>query len=329
MKILYLSRNIKCGYSLDVVTSIIKKEISNKSPVSEYQVPCHRAYPWHMLFNIISILKFRKEKAVLHQTGDNHYLLLGLIRCKTVLTIHDLVPLERAGNKFKWLYKYLFYYYFPIKIANRVVCISEKTKTDLQRYINTDRVVVIHNPINPLFRTEIKDFNEQNPVILHIGTGWNKNLRNVIIALRDIKCHLRIIGKLSDEHLALLSECRICFSVVSDLTAEEIVNEYVNCDIVSFPSIYEGFGMPVIEGQKTGRVVITSAIEPLTEIAGEGAEFVNPNDVNSIRNAFMTLIQNNDYRNNLIKKGLDNVRRFDVKTIADKYWEVYKSLENE
>lgn len=76
--------------------------------------------------------------------------------------------------------------------------------------------------------------------MLHIGTRPNKNLERVIEALEGIKCHLRIIGKLTSEQEKLLSEKKIKYSNGINLTDEEILNEYILCDIVSFPSLYEG-----------------------------------------------------------------------------------------
>ena len=69
-----------------------------------------------------------------------------------------------------------------------------------------------------------------------------------------------------------------------DLSNQEILDEYMNCDIVSFPSLYEGFGMPIIEGQAVGRVVFTSDLEPMKEIAGDAALLVDPYSIESIRN---------------------------------------------
>jgi glycosyltransferase involved in cell wall biosynthesis len=188
-------------------------------------------------------------------------------------------------------------------------------------------LVVIHNPIDPAYQFSPKIFNVEKPVILHIGTGRNKNLRRTIEALKDIPCHLRIIGKLSEEIVSVLTEYKIEYSNAFQLSDEEIRQEYKNCDIVNFPSEYEGFGMPVIEGQKTGRIVITSAIEPLLEVGKDGAYFVNPLDINSLRDGYLKVISDKNLRDELIEKGLRNVERFSVETIAKQYLKVYEELE--
>lgn len=151
-------------------------------------------------------------------------------------------------------------------------------------------------------------------------------MERTIQALEGINCHLRIIGEIDNHILQLLQEKNIKFSNAKNLSDEEIRQEYINCDIVNFPSIYEGFGMPVIEGQQIGRIVITSAIEPIKEIAGEAAIFVNPTNIQSIHNAYITAIEDDKLRNEIIQKGLKNAQRFQVKNITKQYIELYQSL---
>jgi glycosyltransferase involved in cell wall biosynthesis len=167
------------------------------------------------------------------------------------------------------------------------------------------------------------------PRILHIGTNWNKNLHNVISALKDVNCVLRIIGKLSEIDKKILTENNIKYSQSENLSSLEIINEYKVCDIVSFPSIYEGFGMPIIEGQAIGRVVLTSNIDPLMEVGGDGsAYYVNPKDINEIKKGFIELINNDNLRDVLIEKGINNCKRFDLGKIVNQYMDVYLSVTN-
>ena len=84
--------------------------------------------------------------------------------------------------------------------------------------------------------------------------------------------------------------------------------------------------MPVIEGQATGRVVLTSHIAPLTEISGNAVCYVNPESVEDIRRGFDRLISDSFYRDELIKGGLENVRRFDVDQIAMHYRKLYEKV---
>ena len=99
--------------------------------------------------------------------------------------------------------------------------------------------------------------------------------------------------------------------------------------MLSFVSTYEGFGLPIIEAQACGRVVLTSNIASMPEIAKDGALLVTPMDVNDIKNGFNQLINNSKLRDELISKGLENVKRFEPKKIANQYKNLYNSIINE
>lgn len=325
--ITFFHRNHKCGYSIYKVFKTIENELkSQNQEIEEYFMPSQYSMPWDIIRNSIFTFKHRNTKGINHISGHIHDVTLGLIGCKTVLTIHDLVFIDNVKNPIKKIYKWLFWLYIPVKLADKVICISNETKRKVLKHIKTDKITVIYNPIDPTFKYVPKAFNQECPTILHIGTFWNKNLERTIEALEGINCHLRVIGEIDNRILQLLQEKKIQFSNVKGLSDEEIRQEYINCDIVNFPSIYEGFGMPVIEGQQTGRVIITSAIEPIKEIANDGAYFINPYNVDDLRTAYLEIIKNQTLRNDLIEKGLHNVKRFSAKEIATQYIDVYKNI---
>lgn len=325
--ITFFHRNHKCGYSIYKVFKTIENELKYQNQdIEEYFMPSPFSMPWDIIRNSIFTFKHRNTKGINHISGHIHDVILGLIGCKTVLTIHDLVFIDNIRNPIKRFYKWLFWLYIPVKLANKVTCISNETKRKVLEHIKTDKITVIYNPIDPTFKYVPKTFSKECPIILHIGTFWNKNLERTTQALEGINCHLRIIGEIDNHILQLLQEKNIKFSNAKNLSDEEIKQEYINCDIVSFPSIYEGFGMPVIEGQQTGRIVITSAIEPIKEIAGKAVIFVNPTNIQSIHDAYIKAIEDDKLRNEIIQKGLENAKRFQVRDIAKQYIELYQSL---
>lgn len=327
MAITYFHRNQACGFSILKVFRVIEREIAKQEDIEEKFVPSPFSMPWHLVQNSVFTFRNRNKKGVNHISGHIHDSILGLIGCKTILTIHDLVFIDNTHNPVKRLYKWLFWLYIPLKLADIVTCISTETQKKILCHVKTDKLRVIYNPIDPAFVYTPQDFNTQKPTILHVGTSWNKNLERTIKALHGIPCHLRIIGKLSDKVKKLLKEYQIDYSAASNLTDEEIRQEYIKCDIVNFPSIYEGFGMPVIEGQQTGRIVVTSYIEPLIEVSGNAVEYVDPYSLESIRQAYLNIIHNPMRRNRIIKDGLKNVERFDLKNIAEQYRVLYRQLE--
>jgi glycosyltransferase involved in cell wall biosynthesis len=324
--ITYFHRSKNYGFSIENVFAPIISEIKKKYTVSEYYLPYKKFNPGTFFKNLLFTYKHRNKNGINHVSGDTHYILLALITCKSVLTIHDLVFLQNTGNKIDYMLKWLLWLYLPLKIADKIICISETTRQEVLKHIKNNKISVIHNPINVSFKFSEKKFNMNNPVILHIGTGWNKNLTRVIEALENIPCHLRIIGKLTNEYILLLNEKHIFYSNRYSLSDGDIIQEYQNCDIVSFPSIYEGFGMPIIEGQAIGRIVVTSNIPPMTEIGENSVVFVNPLDIESIRNGFLEIINNQEKRAALLEKSKENITRFSIEKIVNLYIKIYETI---
>lgn len=263
---------------------------------------------------------------LIHITGHDHYLILGLPRKKTILTIHDIEVLKRNSGLKKYLLKKLWFDW-PIKRATYVSTISSFSKSEILSLGNYKTPIqVIHNPITLPITYTPKVFNEDCPTILHIGTKPNKNLNRLLIAIKNIKCKLLIIGKLDDNNIKLLEENSTNYTSKVNLGNEEMIQAYINCDMLAFVSNYEGFGLPIIEAQACGRVVITSNTASMPEIANDGALLVNPLDVNDIKNGINQLINNSKLREELISKGLENVKRFEPQKIANQYQQLYDSI---
>lgn len=325
--ITFFHRNKDSGFSINKVFQNFISAFNN-SKIIQYYLPNLGARPISLIKNLIFALKKRGE--INHVSGDVHYIILALLGKKNVLTIHDLVFLKNSKNKIDYYYKYIFWLYLPIKLSTIVTCISEKTKNEILNLVHKDNIVVIHNSVgsefieNPYIEPKNGCFN-----ILHIGTGWNKNLKNVVFALQKLKnlnFILTIVGKLQEDQEKLLLDSGIKYNNKVDITDIEIYNEYCKCHIVSFPSLYEGFGMPIIEGQSVGRPVLTSNIEPLKEVANDSVVYVNPYEIESIASAFESLFIDENLRKNLILKGKKNAERFKPETISLQYLKLYEKL---
>lgn len=325
MRKLFFHRNLKAGYSINKVTQTVISGIPEKK---EYYVPYVGASLKAIFGNILYVWRHRNPSAVHHITGDIHYCLLALIGCKSVLTIHDTVTLDyNPLPKMKRLLLEWLWFRIPLKLATKVVCISESTKEHVQRYTSRTDIQVIHNAIDPAFQEKpMKEEQDGVPTVLLIGTYPNKNLVRTFEALQGLTCKVVVIGHLSDVQQETLAACQINYVQKEGLTDAQIVKEYENCDIVSFISLFEGFGMIVIEANKVGRPVICSDIPVLREVAGDAALFVNPNDVEEMRNGFERLFQDKSLRQTLIEKGRENVKRFDVQAIRSQWTSLYESL---
>lgn len=262
-----------------------------------------------------------------HVTGDTHYLTYFLNRKRTVLTVHDLVSLERSRGMKRFLL-WLFWYWLPVKRSRLVVTISEQTRQSLLSAVRCkpDKIVVIHNPVSDEFRPSPKVFKATHPRILQIGTKPNKNLERVAEALTGLPCTLVIIGKLTVQQEAVLVQHGISFENHVGLSRQELLDQYVQADLLIFASTYEGFGLPIVEAHAVGRPVIASNLSPMPEVAGDAAMFVDPFDVQSIRQGVIALIQDADRRNKLVSAGLRNAQRFSSLRVAEHYASIYRSI---
>ncbi|BAO76201.1 glycosyltransferase family 4 protein [Winogradskyella sp. PG-2] len=279
---------------------------------------------------IKSNLKYssRNRADINHITGHINYIALATGK-NTVLTIHDMIS-ALQGHPLKRFFMLCFWFWIPALFVKRITVISEHTKREVFRYIPfaKSKVVVINNPIGNNFEYFPKEFNRLKPNILCVGTKSNKNLDRIFKALASIDCKLTIIGKLENGTKRLLEEYQINYLSLVDLSEEEVIKAYKDCDLLCFASLYEGFGMPIIEAQAIGRPVITSNFGAMKEISKGTTCLVDPLEVNSIQNGIEKIISDESYRQELVSKGIKNAKRFKAEFIAEKYIKVYEDILN-
>ena len=248
---------------------------------------------------------------------------------KTILSIMDCGSVVHSKGLKKILYKF-FWFTLPIKKAVAITVISEKTKKELLSITTypPEKIHVIPVCLNPQFTYERKGhLNKDKPQIMHIGTTPNKNLLRVCSALKDIKCHLEIIGELDETtDLNKLQQYNISFSNSFALEQEQLIEKYLETDILIFVSTYEGFGAPIIEAQSMGIPVITSNLSPMIEVSGGSAALVNPYDTDEIKNAIYKITNDDKYRENLIINGLINAKKYHPETITAMFEKLYSQI---
>lgn len=275
------------------------------------------------------LFALRQNADIHHISGDIHYIVFAFERSKSVITIHDLALLYHLQGIKLLLFKTIWFS-LPAWWTKKLVVISEKTKEDLIKYINpgNEKICIISNFVNPKYTSShnIKKLNAI-PVILHIGTAPHKNLVRLIDAINGLRVKLHIIGVLSDDYLELLERGKIDYVNFTNLSESALIGQYNQADIVHFASTFEGFGMPILEGQAMGVPVITSNLAPMKDVAiNESAYLVNPFIASEIRNAVLDILQNEKMRENLIKNGYQNIKKFELSHIVSDYREVYSSI---
>ena len=221
-----------------------------------------------------------------------------------------------------------FWFAGPMRRATVVTVISESTKSELKRWVGAlaDKVVVIPCCVRSEFTAERKAFNETAPVALQVGTGWNKNVQRVAESLTGTGCRLEIIGELTESQRTKLKASGTCFTELGTISHEAVCEAYRRCDFVIFASVYEGFGLPIVEAQSIGRPVITSNCSSMPEVAGDAALLVDPHSTASIRGAVMEIIKHPEVRESLIEKGFENIKRFSPEVVAASYGSIYERV---
>ena len=171
-----------------------------------------------------------------------------------------------------------------------------------------------------------KIFNPENPRILQIGTNYHKNVVNLVRSVKGLSCTLVLVGRIDSELMKELKLNEISFENMVDVSQERIHEEYLNSDIVSFISLREGFGVPIIEAQALGRALITSNIPPMASVAGAGAYLADPWDIDDIRRGFDKIINDSQFRDQIIAEGLRNVKNYSPNRIANQYMDIYRKI---
>lgn len=326
-KVLFIERKPDEFVSIERVF----RQVAGNLSVSTFEGGFQKLAFGNSLTGIIkNLILFKKNKAdIYHITGHIHYMALVFPRNNTILTVHDLRFLHTSNKIRRFILKKLFLDW-PIRKLKYLTVISEATKKELlaATKCKADKIIVIENPLddNLVSTGVVREFNNECPTILQIGTMENKNITALIEALAGINCKLRIIGKLSEKQADLLAKSEICFENRYELNDQEMKSEYEKADIIAFCSIYEGFGLPIIESQGMRKPVITSNLSPMREVSGGAAFLADPFDPLSIREGINKIIHNKKYRENLITRGIENINRFSSESIARKYETLYEEI---
>lgn len=237
-----------------------------------------------------------------------------------ILTIHDLNHIDRSENSS--IFKKIYYKIILTKLCKDSVgifTVSEFSKSRIVEYFNIDskKVFVVGNGISQYFSNTGDKIIKECPYILCVSNRkGHKNEHNLLKAfsLSDFsqKGKLILTGNKTKELEELIEKLNISESVqfLGKITDQEMSKYYRGAIFSIFPSLYEGFGLPIIESFSCGTPVITSNITSMPEIAGDSALLVDPNDITDIKNAIDNLMCDNSLRDKLAKKGLERAKLY-------------------
>ena len=265
---------------------------------------------------------------------------------KKVVTIHDLI-FKRLPDTYPFLDRQVYDLKSrkSCRNADVVIAISESTKRDIMHYygIKEEKIKVIYQACDaiyyedtPVDKKVLKKYNLPEHYLLSVGSiVERKNLLNTVKAIaelpKDLQIPLVVVGKgkkYRQKVMSFLHSNRMQSQIiwVENLTdIEDLKQVYQQATTLLYPSEYEGFGLPVVEGLLCKTPVITSNISSLPEAAGDGALQVNPHSVEEITGALEKLLTDSEFASKLTEKGYHYAcKTFDPKQLTDKVIEVYK-----
>ncbi|MFQ1933234.1 glycosyltransferase family 4 protein [Aeromonas veronii] len=272
-----------------------------------------------ILYTVKSISSFN---AVIFSPGFVPPLFFG---SKFIFVIHDLNHIDIPSNS-SILKK--FFYNFIIKRnvrnAKKILTVSCFTKEKIISWsgVDAERVVVVGNGVSSAFFSDSLNVGLKKQVLCVSNRKEHKNERRLIKAFScaniDKNICLLFTGEPTQELQHLINSCnlngRVRFSgFVSDSSLRSLYSESL---ALLFPSLYEGFGLPVVEAMACGVPVLTSNTTSLPEVAGDAALLVNPESVDEIRVGIEQLVHDEALRTELIAKGLERAKLFSWDAVA-------------
>jgi glycosyltransferase involved in cell wall biosynthesis len=266
-----------------------------------------------------------------------------------ILAVHDLAYLHYPDFipwYHLWFYK-LYQKKFLLK-AKHIVTVSEFSKQDIisNFKIPTEKIAVVPNGIRNNFKTlsyEQKDNikNEHtlgNEYFLAVGgIHPRKNILQLLKAFSQFKkwqqsnMKLVIAGRLAWQYETFIEKLKsykyrndvVLIGYINDNTLAELMG---SAYALVYPSLLEGFGVPIIEAMQSGTPVITSNTSSMPEVGGDAALYANPNDVDDLAKQMMLIYKDEKLRNNLIEKGLIRAKQFSWDVSAIKLWELIEII---
>lgn len=273
---------------------------------------------------------------VFHPTYYDPYFLDTLNGKPFVLTIHDMTH-ERFPNMFSPNDKTTENKRILAEKASRIIAISECTKNDIIRYLGIDenKIDIIYHGITPQPIPLGKPQGLCSKYILYVGERRSyKNFDTTILAFEKINhlnpdIHLVLTGRpLSKGEERVFTEKGLTeyIHVYSDVSDIVLLQLYHNALLFVYPSLYEGFGIPILEAFSQDCPVVLSNASCFPEVAGNAAKYFNPLSADSMAEAMSELINNDAQRQELIERGRERLKLFTWDNTAKKTEAIYDCL---
>ncbi len=268
------------------------------------------------------------------------------IKGKVIVTIYDTVFFsapETMGDM-----KAISEYKYAAERSDLILTISESAKSDIIKHFNVDEKKIeivtpgidlekyLHNYTDMELENVRKKYKLPENYILYLGTiEPRKNIERTIKAFikykKEVKDDLKFVivggkGWKYDNIMKLIESMGTDIILTGYIDEEDKIPIYKLAQIFAFPSLYEGFGMPVLEAMAAGVPVITSNVSSLPEVAGDAAILVNPLNEDEIFEAYKKILSDKKLQLEMIEKGLEQAKKFEWKESAKVLEQIYEKM---
>lgn len=263
---------------------------------------------------------------------------------KTVVTIHDLI-FVRYPKLYSFFDRKIHFqkFKYAAKNADKVIAISHQTKKDIIEFLKIDehKIEVVYQGCHSAFKENqttdfikkvLQKYNLPSQFILNVGTiEERKNVLTLIKATKNIDIPIVVVGGKTNyfkKVKAYVDNHKISNKIffLQGLNLQELAALYKTAILFVYPSIFEGFGIPIIEAIYSKTPVITSKEGVFPEAGGEYSRYVNPLDVEELESEIVQLLQNPSQMQEMASNGYDFVQKFNDQSIANNIMNIYKNL---
>lgn len=263
---------------------------------------------------------------------------------KTVVTMHDAIFVrypELYSPTYRWLFTQKVSY--ACRVADLIIAISEQTKRDLIEFFHADesKIRVVYQGCNNRFREPISDeqiqaakakYNLPDRYLLDVGAiEPRKNLKTLIRSIHEAGIDLPLVAiggksKYALECKALAQELGVRLILKHDIPFADFPAIYKGAEVLCYPSIFEGFGIPILEAMCVGTPVLTSTGSCFSETGGEAALYADPNDASQMGQQLKRILTDKQLRETMVKKGYEQAAKFEDKKVAQNIIAIYEEL---
>lgn len=323
-----ISRALKALYKEQDIRFFAPKDIQLQTEASDLNVEVIGSHTGH-LWEQLDLPKHLKKLG--------NPLLLNF--CNTapifyknkISTLHDITYI-RFPHTFSKAFRYYYRFVMPLvlKTSKHIFTVSNFSKQEISRYyhISNEYISVIYNAVDQAFHQQLdENLKKENYLLAVSSVKENKNFGMILKAYEEASKHtnnlkLFIVGDLKNNNFSNI-DLKIFvkhpgIKFLGRVSDTQLIKLYSNAIAFLFPSLYEGFGIPVLEAQSCACPVIASNASSLPEVLRNSADLINPQNINDLIKAIHKIVNNIEHRKALIATGIKNASRFSWEQSAEK-----------